>query len=127
MGVFSSATTPTVTTILHQIRAVTSFSFEIVLDRKATVIRPPPREKPWNTVKPLAKIGDLKRIILVEDSIEKAAKGEHDNFLIVPSWEGNREDVAFKGLAPHFIDSLGTTPDVRLKIRQVSMLAFQSK
>lgn len=72
-----------------------------------------PGGKPWDTVKPLRKwVRQIHRVVLFDDDIWKAAEGEQENMVIVPSWtSSNSEDTVIKRLVDLILTVLGDLPD----------------
>ena len=78
----------------------------------------PTEEDSWATVKPLSQKGfdELSRVLLIEDSLEKAWVGEERNLVLVPAWQENNDDFVLLRLTkellrlPRVVDNDG---DVR--------------
>lgn len=79
----------------------------------------PTEQDSWGTVKPLAEKGfdQLSRVLLVEDSLEKAWKGEERNLILVPAWQENNDDYVLLMLTkellrlPREVDNDGDVRD----------------
>jgi len=115
LGVFTSATPPTVASARAALNAAAGCDLfpipSLILCRDHTAPRPKPdgssgassssssstmcaadRRAAFATVKPLARhFGDLGRVVLVDDEVEKVAPGEGRNLVAVPAWEAGEE------------------------------------
>jgi len=132
LGVFSSATKPTVEASKYAIFKHTQVSFKISLCRHHCIpVHHMPelcgsKTNPWDTIKPLSRYFAKKdphshysssrhgyrvgmdKVILVDDELAKVHPSERGNLIHIPSWESTDGDDRLKVL----VDSLLTLPHV---------------
>eukprot|EP00750_Incisomonas_marina_P016661 INCI19265.1.p1 GENE.INCI19265.1~~INCI19265.1.p1 ORF type:complete len:512 (-),score=22.97 INCI19265.1:295-1830(-) len=88
--------------------------FDRVLCRDHTELAPPEvQSKPWDTVKPLEKnFGDLRRVLLVEDTSKKSVPGEEANLILMPQWQLDPQDAWLVELVTQLCRALDHDPAV---------------
>jgi hypothetical protein len=142
VGVFSSATLPTVQAAVHMLEESAAsaagpgpplFDPRLLLHR--TFTRPVPKKRveaqgrewrPWDTWKPLKlHFSRMHRVVVLDNDAHKAVPGEESNMVLVPGWE---EEDPKDEVLPALVDSLmrhmgGLAPeeDVRAVTKKVTL------
>ncbi|KAL0046319.1 hypothetical protein WJX82_009128 [Trebouxia sp. C0006] len=135
LGIFSSATAPTVETALPTLESAAgpgpalfphhSLIFHRGHAAKAAGSLIEPGRKAWDTVKPLHKwFKHLHRVLLLDDDAGKAANGEAQNMILVHCWKDEEpEDMHLKLVVDtllHTFQTIEISTDVRSKSSVVS-------
>mmetsp|Transcript_3774 Transcript_3774/g.6633 ORF Transcript_3774/g.6633 Transcript_3774/m.6633 type:complete len:280 (+) Transcript_3774:197-1036(+) len=121
LAVFTSGMRDIALPGLERFQRKAGVTFERILTREHGDPMPPPKDSPWAIVKPLAARGfeDLTRVILIDDSPQKAVFTEKRNMLVVPTWKREPDDQVFKILQEEFLALTGRE-DVRDEIPRIT-------